>query len=624
MKDTSVTEYIKKAFEYKAAGNFKQAIEFFYKALSIDSESSEIMNEIAGLYFKINNTERAIEYYEQALMSDPFNFGIKSNLALVYKHIGNVDKAINLLESVYSKQQKPEYLSELLQCLYLEDRFEELIEQYKRSGSQDSNIDTIHYYTGLAYYEIKDINNAEILFRRTLSINPNNTDAKYNLAKILFEKKSYDEAELLLLNILESKICAKSYFLIGEINFSKNLLEKAINYFTIACNVDFKNPTYFYELATAYSLKGFLIEAEENYLKAIRLSPNNLDYNYTLAYLYYQTDDISKAKNKLSYILSINSHHIDALVLKALIYSDVDDVVNANRILDNVLAQTTTNDFAYYVKAIVYKKMSWWDKAIETIKKAIELKPASLEYMSELAKYYYENKMYKDARAISYKLIEMDSNYVFAYLHLAKVFIKLDDYETALKNIELALDLDSNSDEAYYMKAVVMRKSEINNFAIENAKIAISLAPEKVEYYEFIAQIYFFQQKYKESYSYFKEASSLDIMKGDYRYYMAKCSQFINDINGAIINFTQAKRLNPANVFITNEYSDFLCSVGKDKQALEVLKSTLVFNIDSVERKELNQKIASLEKTVVEKSGKLQKWLKKALTKKKNIESKQV
>lgn len=624
MKETSVTEYIKKAFEYKAAGNFKQAIEFFYKALSIDSESSEIMNEIAGLYFKINNTERAIEYYEQALMSDPFNFGIKSNLALVYKHIGNVDKAINLLESVYGKQQKPEYLSELLQCLYLENRYEELIEQYKRSNAQDSSIDTIHYFTGLAYYELKDINNAEILFRRALNSNPNNSDAKYHLARILFEKKLYDESELLLLNVLESKICAKSYFLIGEINFAKNLLEKAINYFSIASNIDFKNPAYFYSLATAYSLKGFLIEAEENYQKAVRLSPNNLDYNYTLAYLYYQTGATSKAKNKLSYILSINSHHIDALVLKALIYSDVDDVVNANRILDNVLTQTTTNDFAYYVKAIVYKKMSWWDKAIETIKKAIEIKPDSLEYMSELAKYYYENKMYKEARATSYKLIEMDVNYVFAYLQLSKVFIKLDDYETALKNIELALNLDNNSDEAYYMKAVVMRKSDINNFAIENAKIAITLAPEKVEYYEFIAQIYFLQQKYKEAYSYFKEAATIDIMKGDYRYYMAKCSQFIKDVNGAIINFAQAKRLNPANVFITNEYSDFLRSVGKSKQALEVLKSTLAYNIDSMERKELNQKIAVLEKSIEEKTGKLQKLIKKVFNKNKSNKTTQV
>lgn len=611
MKESSVTEYIKKAFEYKASGNYKQAIELLYKALNVDNESSEILNEIAGLYFKINNPERAIEYYEQALMTDAFNFGIKLNLALVYKYIGNVDKAINLLESIYSKHPKPEYLSELIQCLYMENRYEELIELYKRSGFQDSQIDALHYFTALAYFELKDINNAEALYRKTLGCNPHNLDAKYSLAELLCEKKFYDEAELLLLNVLESKICAKSYFLIGEINFSKDLLDKAINYFSIASTIDFKNPAYFYALATAYSLKGFLEEAEENYQKAVKLSPNNLSYNYTLAYLYYQTAQLSKAKMKLSYILSINSHHIDALILKALIYSDSDDVVNANRILDEVLSQTSTNDFAFYVKSILFKKLNWWDKAIETIKKALEIKPQSLEYMSELAKYYFEGKFYRESRATSYKILEIDSNYVFAYIQLAKVFVKLEDYETALKNIELALNLDDNSHEAYYLKALVMRKSEINNFAIENAKIAISLAPEKTEYYEFVAQVYFLQQKYKEAYSYFKEAASLDMFKGDYRYYMAKCSQFIKDVNGAVLNFSQAKRLNPANVFITNEYSDFLCSIDRYKQALDVLKSTLDYNIDSGERKALNHKIAEIEQILFDKSTKFEKWVKK-------------
>ena len=48
MTDSSLTEYVKRAFEYKAAGNFKQAIENLYKALELDPESSEILAEIAG------------------------------------------------------------------------------------------------------------------------------------------------------------------------------------------------------------------------------------------------------------------------------------------------------------------------------------------------------------------------------------------------------------------------------------------------------------------------------------------------------------------------------------------------------------------------------------------------
>ena len=57
MSEKNLTDYIKRAFEYKAAGNFKQAIENLYKALELDPESSEILSEIAGLYFELSNTE---------------------------------------------------------------------------------------------------------------------------------------------------------------------------------------------------------------------------------------------------------------------------------------------------------------------------------------------------------------------------------------------------------------------------------------------------------------------------------------------------------------------------------------------------------------------------------------
>ncbi|MBQ2644626.1 tetratricopeptide repeat protein [bacterium] len=58
-----ITKHIKKAFVYKSAGNFKQAIESFYKALELDSENPEILSEIAGLYFELNNNDKAIRYY---------------------------------------------------------------------------------------------------------------------------------------------------------------------------------------------------------------------------------------------------------------------------------------------------------------------------------------------------------------------------------------------------------------------------------------------------------------------------------------------------------------------------------------------------------------------------------
>ena len=611
MEDLSVTDYIKKAFQCKELGSYKQAIEFFYKALTIDSESSEIMAEIAGLYFKMNNTDRAIEYYEQALSITPFNLDVKFNLALVYKHIGNMQKAINLFDDIYKKEPKLEYFVELIHSSYLENRFEEVVDMFLKSPYKDAISDLLHYYVGLSYSALSKKTEAEKEFRRSIECNSKNLDAKYSLAELLFDKKMYNDAEFLLLEILDAKICAKSYFLVGEINFAQNRLEKAINYISIACNIELYNPVYFYELATIYSLKGFMQEAEDNFLKAIKLSPNNLSYNYALAYLYYQTGEISKADQRISYILSINAHHVDSLVLKALILSENDEVVEANKLIDDVLERTSTNDFAFYVKAILYKKLNWWEKAIEMINKALAIKPDSLEYMSELALYNYEAKVYGDTKAICKKIVELDEKYLFAYIMLGKVFIKNQDYRTALKYLDTALTYDRNSCEAYYLKAQVLKATELKNMAIENAKYAVSLEPSNVLYYDFIAQCYFEQEKYKDACYYYKEASALDMLNVKYKYYIAKCSQNLNEVNNAISNYSVARRLEPANVEIATEYANFLRSVNKFKQALDVLKSTLEYNPTPEEKIELITQIKDVEFEIAKNAGGLKKFFAK-------------
>ncbi len=595
MEQLSVTEYIKKAFELKNEGNYKQAIELFYKALTIDNESSEIMCEIAGLYSKLKNHDRAIEYYEQALSSDPFNLDIKYNLALVYKSMGNMEKAIAFLDSIYKKNPKIDYLVDLLHCLYVEKRFEEVIDAYKKATLINSGSDGLHYYVGLCYSALSEYKKAEKHFRKAYELNNENLDVKYELAFVLYSTESYDEAESLLMNVLDSRICAKSYFLIGEINFALNQLDKAVNYISIAADIENKNPTYFFELATIYSLKGFFKEAEENFQKSIKLSPNNLSYNYALAYLYYQSTQVQKAKQKISYILSINPQHIDALILQSLIKSDENDIIQANKIIDFVLENTSDNDFAFYVKAILYKKLSWWEKAIESIKKAISIKPKSLEYLSELAIYNYEATLFGDTKEICKKILNIDNKYIFAYIMLGKVAFLNKEYPKALELADIAIQYDKNADEAHFLKAKILRATDVKNMAIDCAKAAITLAPQKTKYYEFVAKCLFDQEKYKEAYHYYNEASSQDALNADYKFYMAKCSQALDEKNNTIANYSVARRLAPSDSKIIDAYAEFLSSIKKHKQAIEIINTALAFNPKSSEKELLQHRLIQIK-----------------------------
>lgn len=611
MESSSVTEYIKKAFEYKNSGNYKQAIEFLYKALAIDNESSEILNEIANLYFTINNPERAIEYYEQALNIAPKDNEIKYNLAVVYKKIGNIKKSITLLKTVFELEKSIQYLVELLNSYYLEKQYVEVLDLF--SHIEDSTLisDAVLYYAGLANIALGDNASAEKFFRKAVNIAPQNYDVKYYLAEILYEQKKYDDAETLLLQIVESKVSAKAYFLLGEIYFLRNDIEKAINYYSISANIDSKNPVCYYELGMAYALKGFLQEAEVCYLKAVKISPNNLLYNYTLAYLYKTQGEITKAKQIISYILTVNPLHTDTLVLKALIMYEEDDVTGANKIIDDVIYTIKSNDLAFYVKSLLYKKLEWWDKAIEFVNKALEIKPDSIEYLSELAYYYYKAKYYGDTKEICKKIIKKDDKFVFAYILLAKVCWKNKDYSGAIKNLNTAISFDNNSDEALFLKAQVLKQKGDVEEAILTARSALLVNPKNVEYYEFIAKCYFDEENYTDAFTYYKEASTVDSFNAKYKYFMAKCSEKKGEVDSAISNYSVAKRMDPTSIEIAIDYAGFLCQCHSYKKAMDVLKSTMKYNHKIKDSEEFLKKYNYISDELYKHSNKLQKFFMK-------------
>ena len=69
----NITDYLKKAFEYKNESDWENAIDYFYKALAIDNNSVEIISELAYIYNKLCKYDRASNLYEQILSIDPEN-----------------------------------------------------------------------------------------------------------------------------------------------------------------------------------------------------------------------------------------------------------------------------------------------------------------------------------------------------------------------------------------------------------------------------------------------------------------------------------------------------------------------------------------------------------------------
>ena len=573
----NVTENIKKAFECKQEGRYKEAIDFLYKAFTVDNESVEIMSELAHLYSKINKADRAIDFCEQILNKVPNDFETRFYISSLCKKQKNYDKAEENLMIIFNANYEIiQAAEELFSVLQKANKPEKIIDlYYSREAELKSSV--IYCFVGWAFLSLKNTEKAREFYKSAFCEDESNVEAGSRVAEVLFENGLFDDAQILLNQLLKYSENDRIYSVLGEICYIQSDYDKAINYYVLALKLNDKNAQYYYKLGGLYVIKGFYNEAEECYNNAINIDPQNLLYNYTLAYFYFINNKYTLSKHIIEDVLNLDNDYEDALTLKLQILVNENNLAQAGKLVEYLSKKENKTEQMFYSFAIYYSKLGRLEKAVNNIMNAISLNPGSFVYNMELANYYYLLEYFEKAKEICEKILSINNKYIQAYILLSKVYFALKDYKEANENIEQALKLDMNIPEVYYIKGKISYAEKNIPRAIENFKTAISMNPGKVEYYALLAEVYFSVDDYESAYFYYKEAAELDVVNGEYRYYMAKCCEYRNDTESAISNYSIARRLSPLNFLYTEDYVKILCRNNKKKQAGAIIKASMKF-----------------------------------------------
>lgn len=597
MSEELSTKFLKQAFQLQEEKHYKQAVEALYKALCIESENIEILSQISHLYFLMNNFERSLEYAEKILEINHEHIDTLKTIVNINKINKKYAKALSFAEKLYRLapdiQNFVTYIEILTECNQYNTILEE-IENAKFNYEEKKN-EKVLLIEGYVRLKLNQIFKAIGNFQEIIKMYPENTDARFYLGVIYYQKHQDSDAEKLFLSILDEIQCDRTYNYLGMLKLDQHKIGDAINYFQFAIKIESGNAFYHYNLGTAYSLNGWLMEAENAFKNAVSLEPQNVIYNYALAYLYYERHDYKKALESIDNILKLDSLHTDTLILKALITARNGNIIEAKNQLQKLNETEKKNDFLYYAMAKIYKEIPMYKEAIEALQQALFIKPESLEYLSELADCYCELEQYQVAQDIATKVLYLNKRFIYAHLLMAKINLKQKRYTTSAKIVENTIKLDNSCAEAYKYQAMIYAAQGLKHRSIESAKIAVSLQPSDHEYYAFLAKLYFDAQEYSNAFLYYKEASMLDELNVDYLYNAAQSADKDDDYFNAANYYSYALRQDPYNNLIIYEYVDLLKRKGKLKQALTLLKS----KIDTVEsenvEKVLKQKYIELK-----------------------------
>ncbi len=181
---------------------------------------------------------------------------------------------------------------------------ENLVKRLLTRNSKDHQLCNIY---GLILLKLHKTEGAISYFQRSIHIKSNFFEAHFNLLKLLYDLKKYDEA------ILQSKKCLKinskstdTLLLLGNLYNKLNQDNKSEKYFREILKINSEDSNAYYSLANLYKKKVDYEKAINNYKFAIKINKNYFAAYNNLGALYQEIGKFDLAILNFKSVIKIN------------------------------------------------------------------------------------------------------------------------------------------------------------------------------------------------------------------------------------------------------------------------------------------------------------------------------
>jgi tetratricopeptide (TPR) repeat protein len=368
---------------------------------------------------------RAIAKYEKVLELDPANSNAYYNLALLYAKSDQTSRAIEIIDKAFAVIDGNDEnidASDLYvlkaNCLSYVERYKDALPFYEKSLSFDPNNANAHYNLGYTYFQLSQWQDAISHFDQYIKI------------------ADGDEAEN------EDYVAALSYT--GQAYFQLAQYQKAIEHYDLAIE---KKPEYRYFIRKAEALgkMGRKKEALLSFNQALKEHPNTAAI-YHQRYQFYRDDNrLEEAYADLKKAYALEPENADYIFDMGSMYQKNNQMEQAIKLYEKCIVLNKNVDLAYGNIASIYSKSELTrSKAFEFYKKAIAKAPNVAAHYYNLANAYREANEMDLAIAMYSKAVELDPMLSMALNNMAIIYSDKKDFKKAIALMHEAIKLDPN------------------------------------------------------------------------------------------------------------------------------------------------------------------------------------
>ncbi|MFQ6604500.1 MAG: tetratricopeptide repeat protein [Fidelibacterota bacterium] len=265
--------------------NYQEGLHALKELNRLQPDEVDILGRIGTIFYELKELDSALVYFEKIMSLDSAN-------ALTYHYISTIQRELGQkkqaeitarLMTEHFPTNPQGYIN--LALVYLEEeRYQEIITVLGDAAEQFADEFGIQYILGSAYYQVKDYVNAEIFFKRAVTISPDEPTALHSLAIIYDNLKEFEESD----KIYEDLIARDSTDAQAFNNYAYSLAERSER------------------LDYALSLSQ----------KANKLSPDNAAYLDTMGWIYYMLGNYTLAYDYIKQ--SVDLDPTNAVILEHL------------------------------------------------------------------------------------------------------------------------------------------------------------------------------------------------------------------------------------------------------------------------------------------------------------------
>ncbi|KAK5895563.1 hypothetical protein CgunFtcFv8_009246 [Champsocephalus gunnari] len=321
----------------------QEAIHHYTTALRLYPRHASAMNNLGTL---TRDPEEAERYYRKALATNPQHNRALFNLGNLLKSLGKEEEAEALLkDSIHFGPHFADAYSSLASLYAEQKRFAEAKEVYLEGIEKCPDSSDLHNNYGVFLVDTGEGELAAAHYQQAVRLKPAHYVAMVNLGRLLRSSNENTEAE----------------------SWYKRALQ-------VTRKVDILTP-----LGALYYNTGRYNEALQVYSEAAALQPHSTDIWLALAQVLAMAGRSKEAEKMTLDIISRDSGCIECYRLLSAIYSKRGNYTQALAALDRALQQSpsdvTVRAELYFSKGNQFREMNQLDRAFQSYKLAVELKP---------------------------------------------------------------------------------------------------------------------------------------------------------------------------------------------------------------------------------------------------------